>query len=267
MPVADPGQLNFLYRFEGATVYRYTDQAAAQVYGGETYEASTASHTAPTWSSSTPDAEIDVTFKEDNALANLYLIHPPPYKVKLRVYEYDRATGAASAHWTGYVVRPSWDLVASKVSLRCKTPGFMLDRESVSDPLSASSRYSVFDSRSGVEVEDFKLTVTVTALNDLRDVLTVTGITEIDGWFTSGVIRAPDGDERTILKHVTEGADRKLYLASAFPSLSLDAGDVASIYAGDDLLWTTWVNKYDAGQDFGGWPFTPNHDPVKSGIR
>jgi hypothetical protein len=267
MPVYDPVHKNFLYRFEGSTVYRYTDQPFAQTYGGETYEASTASHSMPTWSSNPSDAEIDVTFKEDNAVANLYLIHPPPYKVKLRIYEYDRVTGAADAHWTGYIVRPSWDLLQSTVSIRCKTPGFMLERESVSDSLSPMSRYSVFDARSGVDVEATKITVTVTAINDLRDILTVTGITQIDDWFTSGVIVAPDGDQRTVLKHVTDAGDKKLYLSAAFNSLSLDTGDTATLYAGDDLLYETWTVKYSAGQAFGGWPFTPNHDPAKSGIR
>ena len=267
MPVYDPVKKNFLYRFEGSTVYRYTDQAQAQTYGGETYEASTASHSMPTWSSNPSDAEIDVVFKEDNAVANLYLIQPPPYKVKLRIYEYDRVTGQAEAHWTGYIIRPSWDLMRSTVSIRCKTPGFMLDRESVSDPLSAMSRYSIFDGRSGVDVDAESIVVTVTAINDLRDILTVTGITEIDDWFTSGVIIAPDGDQRTVLKHTTESGAKKLYLSAPFNSLSLDTGDVADLLPGDDLLHATWVNKYDAGQAFGGWPFTPNHDPVKSGIR
>ena len=54
-----------------------------------------------------------------------------------------------------------------------------------------------------MDIEQFRVGITIDALNDERDVLRVSGITEPDDWFKGGIIIAPDRDMRTILSHET----------------------------------------------------------------
>ena len=269
--VATPEQINFLYRFETAgAAFTYTDIAENQDYNGETYQYIQIEHTSPTFSEDPEDAEIDITIHENNAVANLFVLGPPPYEIKIHIYEFDREAETVTDSYDGWVVRPSFDLQKSTVTFHCKTVWLFFERESFSDSLSALSRYSVYDPRSGVDIENYRVGITVTALNDQRDQLTVTGITEIDGWFRGGMIVAPDQDKRTIIEHETISGNKILTLSAAFPRFTLDVGFTADIYPGDDLTYDTWANKFgadtDNGEKFGGWQFTPNADPAIKGV-
>lgn len=271
MSITDPIKTNFLYRFAaGSQAHLFTNVAENQTYNSEQYDAIQIEHTRPTFSSEPQQSEIDVKVTESNAVADLFVNGPPSYPIILTILEYDRETDTADHYYKGWVIRPSFTLDESVMSFHIKTLWHFFERESFTDSLAALSRYSVYDPRSGVDIEAFRVGVTVTALNSERDILTVTGITEIDGWFSGGMIVAPDRDMRTILKHVTEGADKKLYLNGAFPQFTLAAGFTADIYPGDDLLYSTWANKFDSvtnnGEAFGGWPYMPNVDPAVRGV-
>lgn len=271
MPVNQTKQLNFLYRFEaGSAVHTFSDVALDQSYNGETYEKIQIAHTPPTFSDQPEEAELDVTIHELTVLADLFINGPPPYPIKLRIYEYDREAETVTPYYRGWITRAPFELTESLLGLHAKSVWQFFQRESLTDSLSALSRYSVYDPRLGVDLESFKVNVTIDALNETRDVLTVSGITEIDGWFSGGMIIAPSNEPRTILKHITEAGDKKLYLAAAFPEFVLAEGFTADIYPGDDLTYATWANKFAAqtnnGEAFGGWIHTPNSDPATKGV-
>lgn len=271
MPVTTPVQTNFLYRIEaGSNTYPYTKVAENQFAAGEEYVLMKISHSSPTFSGNPQQSELDLEIHKDNPLSSLFAIGPPPYSIKLRIYEYDRVTDTVTPHWRGYVVRPSFNLDGSVVSFRCKTAWHFFERESFSDSLSALSRYSIYDPRSGVDIESLRTGITVEGFNDLRDVIRVTGITQPDFYFRGGLIVAPDRDMRTILEHETLAGDVFLTLSGAFPLYSLDTGFTADIYPGDDLTYETWANKFSSstnnGELHGGWPFMPNVDPAVKGL-
>lgn len=271
MPVNAPVKTNFLYRFEaGSNTYRFTNIAENQTYNSEEYQFIEIEHTAPTFSGEPQDEEIDVTIIESNAVAELFINGPPAYPIILTILEYDRDTDTADHYHKVWLVRAPFQLDDSVISFHGKGRMHFFEHESFTDSLSALSRYSVYDPRSGVDIESFRVGITVTALNSERDILTVTGITEPDDYFRGGLIIAPDRDMRTILSHVTESGDKKLYLNGAFPQFTLDTGFTADIYPGDDLVYGTWANKFGAvtnnGEAFGGWPFMPNVDPAVRGV-
>lgn len=271
MPVAASSQTNFLYRFEGGSqVYRFTGTAEDQIVDGEVYAMAGTKNSAPTFSEEAGDDEVGITVAETNEVVRLFGDGPPPYPIKVMIYEYDRVAETATPYYRGWVIRPGFSLDQSDVTLYCKSVWHFLERESFVDSLAALSRYSVFDPRAGIDIEIFRVPVVVTELNDERDVLTVTGLTEPDEWYRGGIVVAPDNDKRTILKDVTELGDRKLYLNGAFPRFTLATGFSASVYPGDDLTYETWANKFATvtgnGEAHGGWPFMPNVDPEKRGV-
>lgn len=271
MPVTTPVKTNYLYRIEyGSNVERWSNVADDQLLDGESYRFMTVEHSRPRFSGEAQASEVDLSVHESNVLTTLFSLGPPPFRIKLLIYEYNRDTETGTLRYRGWIIRPSFDLDGSIVSFRCKTVYHFYERESFTDSLSALSRYSIFDPRSGVDIEGLRVGVTVTALNDLRDMLTVTGITEADNYFTGGLIVAPDRDMRTVLKHVTVGGDKQLTLSSAFNRFTLDTGFTADIYPGDDLLYDTWANKFASitnnGEYHGGWPFMPNVDPAIRGV-
>lgn len=269
--VATPTQLNFLYRFETpSATHRFTDVAENQPYDGEEYLYTQIEHSSPKFSEEPQDAEIEVEVIDINPVATLFTFGTPPYPIKLKIYEFDRDAGTVTDHYKGWIVRSAFNLDRSTVSFHLKTVWHFFERESLSDSLSALSRYSVYDPRSGVDLESYRVGITIDAINDERDVLTVSGITEPDDHFKGGMIVAPDLDKRTIIEHKTEGGLKKLYLNGGFPRFTLDVGFTADIYPGDDLTYAMWANKFGAdtnnGENHGGWEYTPNADPAVRGV-
>jgi hypothetical protein len=258
--------IDFLYRFSaGSATYRFVKGPFHVEHAGEDYEPTQITHTLPTWSNEPQDAEIDVTIRESVELAEV-LLTPPPYPIILTIYEYDHDAQTATPYYHGWVVRCRFSLMQSLIVLHLKTVWHFYERESLTDSLSALSRYSIYDGRSGVDISALAKAITITALNDQRDTLTVTGITEIDDYFTGGWIEAPNLDKRTILSQI----GGTLILNGGFPQFTLDAGFNATIYPGDDLLYATWANKFSAitnnGENWGGWEYTPNVNPALKGV-
>lgn len=273
MPVIDPVKTNFLYRvsYGSGNVERWTNVAENQDFNGETYTFKPLIHTRPKFSAEPQEAEVTLTVHEkSNPIADLFTLGPPPYQIILDIWEYDRDADTIDEHYHGWIVRPSFDLRGSIVNFRCKSVWHFFERESFTDSLAALSRYSIYDPRAGVDIEQFRTGITVDDLNDERDVLTVSGITQDDGYFNGGLIVAPDRDARTILQHVTEGGDKKLYISGAFPQFTLDTGFTADIYPGDDLTYDTWATKFASvtnfGEAHGGWPYMPDKDPQTAGV-
>jgi hypothetical protein len=271
MPVTTPTQTNYLYRLEyGSGLELYTNIASNQTHNNELYRFIPINHTSPTYSAEPQESEIDLFIYELNPIATLFTFGPPPYPIKLHIYEYDRGTDTSTPRYRGWIIRPSFDLHGSTVGFRCKTVWHYFERESFTDSLSALSRYSIYDPRSGVDIEQFRVPITVDDFNDERDVLTVSGITQPDGWFRGGLIIAPDRDMRTILEHETVSGDKQLTITGAFSQFTLSEGFTADIYPGDDLTYGTWSVKFGAatnsGEKHGGWLFMPNVDPAVKGV-
>lgn len=274
MPVNVPTKTNFLYRFElgSGRTYFYTNIAENQIFDGEEYLFTQIEHTEPVFSQDDEESEIDLTIKStDNELSNpvadLFLLSPPPYEVKVQILEYDRVTDTVEVYYKGWIVRAPFDLEKRTVSFHLKTLWLFFERETFTDSLSALSRYSIFDPRSGVDVESLRVPVTVTAFNDFRDVLTVTGIAQADGWFDGGIFSTPDRDPRTILEHKTVGPNKQITISHPYPQAILDTGFSSDVYPGDDLTFETWSVKFGVGTAFGGWPYMPNRDPAVGGVR
>lgn len=254
----------FLYKFTaGSAVHRFAKIAHLQTFAGEIYEPAQITHTSPTWSNEAQDAEIDVTIIESVELAEA-LITPPPYPITLDIYEWLGDT--AAPYYRGWVVRCPFKLDQSVIVPHLKTVWHFYERESLTDSLSRLSRYSIYDPRSGADVSSLKQAVTVQTFNSERDVITVTGITQLDDYFSGGYIEAPNLDKRTILDHT----GNQLTLNGGFPRFTLDTGFPTDIYPGDDLLYSTWANKFAAftnnGEAWGGWEYGPNVDPAVRGV-
>lgn len=270
--ITRPVELNYLYRFEaGSAVYRFTDITEPQSFEGEDYLIDyPIKHSRPKFSAEAQDGEIDVEIHDTAPLTDLFVDGPPPFQIVLRIYEYDRDADTVMPYYRGWVVRSNFLLDRSVLSLRCKTVWHYFEREALSDSLSALSRYSIYDPRAGVDVESLRETITITDLNDERDVLTVTGIAQPVEWYRGGRIKAQDNDERTIIEDAMVGPDRQLTLSSAFPRFTLSTGFTADIYPGDDLTYETWAVKFASqtnnGEKHGGWTHTPNVDPAKKGV-
>jgi hypothetical protein len=273
----------FLYRFETPERdYRHCNVAHPIVYDGETYAPLPIQHSPPTFSSDFSEARITVTVRQDFSVALNHISHPPPYETRLRIYEVleaipDNPTNSyevsrVEPYWKGKIIRPRWRASFSRVEITCKTlADVYFDKESNNESLHPLCRFfpGGADGRCPVNWENYKETVTVTVIGTetVEPQVTVSGIGQLTGWYTAGIIRTADGDMRTINLHESGGV---LTLSAHFPASTLQVGDTVDLIAGDDLTFETCTVKFGAetsnGRDWGGWKWTPNRDPQKSGV-
>lgn len=273
----------YLYRFEDwSAVHTYCNGAHIITYDGADYRPVTISHSVPTFSSDPSQARVGVQLRDDLVVALNYISHPPPSKTELRILEVldtdisdnQLLATAIDAHWTGQIMRIAWRDGFRSVDMQCRTAWEIhLSRETNTQGLDPLCRFHLGDGRCPVNIEDFKEQATVSAISDdiSEPTVTVTGLAEIDAYYTGGMIRTADYDWRTVLKALTSGSNKVLTLSRAFPSTAIQNSDTVDVFAGDDLTFETCSVKFGAatnsGEAWGGWKLTPNRDYQKDGIR
>jgi hypothetical protein len=270
----------YIYRFEegNGVAHTFSGVAHAVGYEGETYDSVTIWHTPPTFSSDPSQARITVHLRDDLTVAMNYISHPPPYATELAIYEVLATTESGNTliateidhHWRGQIVRIAWRDSFRAVEITCRTKwDIHSSREANTESLNPLCRYHNGDGRCPVNIENFKETVTVSALSgDISEpTITVVGLAQIDSYYAAGMIRLGDGDMRTVDKAVSG----VLTLSRAFPSTSVQIGDTVEVFAGDDLTQETcsvvFGAETDSGAAWGGWKLTPNRDYQRYGIR
>lgn len=258
----------FLYHVTaGSAVYRFIHIDRALIHNLESYDPIQITHSVPTWSDEPQDAEINVTVKDSIDLSEV-LLTPPPYPIIVRIYEW--LGESATPYYKGWIVRCRYKLTEPTIELHLKTVWHFFEREALSDSLSSVSRYSIYDPRAGIDVESLRVSATAGTFNDQRDVIKVVGITEPPPYYQGGFIRAPNQDKRTIIDDEIVGVDRIFTLSGGFALSTLDTGFPFDAFPGDDLLYSTWANKFASqtnnGESWGGWEFTPTIDPMKRGV-
>jgi hypothetical protein len=253
----------YLYKFiNGERSYLYTNVGTEQVFAGDTYEPSDLKHSAPTITQDITKSNVDVTADFDNPVARLYGPFPPPAETSLVIYKFYAGVTTAEPCWRGRVLRVEFS--GSKAKIQCDTTLSSLDVEGLPETNQNLCNYFLYDGRCPVLSVNFRQAVTVSAPITGNDV-TVTGITQIDGWFKGGTFSANNGDWRFITAHV----GGVLTLDNPFSAQTLANGDTADIYAGCDRLYSTCITKFGAetgsGDAFGGNPIVPKVNPHEYG--
>lgn len=273
----------YIYDFEDALQRRtYSSVAHVALYEGIEYIPVTIRHSEPTFSSDPSKARITVSLRDDLSVALNYISHPPPFKSFLRIWEVleievsgnQLLVTQVEPHWAGRIVRVSWRDNFRSAEITCRTQqDIHFSRESNTQGLDPLCRFHLGDGRCPVNIENFKETATVEAIDftTSEPTITVSGLVQSDDYYVPGMIRLGDTDMRQIEACTTASGDKQLTLSRAFPSTSVQVGDTVEIFAGDDLTQETCTVIFGAetgaGAAWGGWKLTPNRDFQRNGIR
>ena len=252
------GKAIFLYRFVTPTGdYYFTNQPASitATINAIAYSFTPVyiHHSEPKLSGDSHAGTIELTIGKANPLANMHKAYPPQGDTWVTIFRKHKDDAEVIQFWLGKVIRLNWNN-DTEVIIDAEPVTATLRNEGLTDTFQSPCNFFLYDGRCPVKAANWTKSVTVSAIAD--NVYTVTGITEIDGWFTAGVMEADNGDKRFILLHNTVSGAKKLTLNQAFPSTTVAVGDSVVLYAGCDRLYSTCVNKFGAetgeGAAFGG---------------
>ena len=148
------------------------------------------------------------------------------------------------------------------VSLNCESIFTSLRRPGLRARYQRTCRHALYSSNCGVNLEthgrEMRLLHIASTNCNIPDASEF-----IDGYFTGGMIKAPDNSLRLISNHT--GASITL----SRPIISLETGFVNSgyggvrviLYPGCDRLKSTCIDKFNNVENHGGFPFIPIKNP------
>lgn len=215
-----------------------------------------------------PDAGrtgLDIRVSHLNPIVRAHRSFPPPGNTDVDIYRQNEIDGDPEPVLLGYVVveTPIEDSVGI---IRCQHIAEIVSgSEGLSETHGPTCPYMTYSFPCPAVLANHTSTATVTDIDTDSFTVEVDDISQIDGWFTAGVMEAPDGDKRFILDHTGD----VLTLQQNFPSTTLKVGDVVNLIDGDDHLYQTCRDKFgdETGQGaaFGGNNLQANKNPHKTG--
>lgn len=260
-----------LYRFveQGATprILTLTNADREITYNGETYVPATLSRTRGQAKNELSKANLEVKFDLLNADARRWMASYLEAIVVLTIFERDEA-GDTSIVWKGRLasVKPT----ASEISLIFESVFTSLRRPGVRARYQRTCRHSLYGRGCFLNKAAFAVNGAPTAVNGL--VVTVPEAASYpDGWFTTGMIEAANGELRFVTNH--SGSQLTLmqpflYLAKAVAedgyglSYGMHYGGVSVImYPGCDRRRGTCNTKFNNLGNYGGFDWIPLRNP------
>jgi uncharacterized phage protein (TIGR02218 family) len=257
----------YLYKFVyGERVYPFTNVGLPQSFDGDNYLPEDMSHTEPTQTEDVTKFDVSISVPFDNTVALLSSTFPLPSNIELYIYKFYAGVTDPEIYWRGKVVRTTWN--DSRATIECNTTLSSLLIEGLPETNQILCNARLGNGRCPVLLANFRIGVTVDSVANGTDgvcTVTVTGITQPDGWFERGTIKAPNGDLRFIVAHVGD----VLTLDNPFPATTLADDDAADIYPGCDRSYATCIGKFGSetgdGDAFVGNPIVPKVNPHEYG--
>lgn len=250
------GSRTELFEFIGpGTTWRRTSAAADVVYSGNTYTARAGLRAGVIAIGATSEAAaLELTLPVSDAVVSAYGFGSPQRSLRLKVIWLQERSATAQTVWDGEVIAisPTGAMAAvrsvSQVGARMSTPipAISIQRQ---------CQHFLYDDRCRVDRGSYDVATTVSSISGYTVTVASVGGNP-DDWFKAGeIVRASDGERRTIVGNV--GA----VLSLIAPFATLAASDSVTIYAGCAHSIEVCRDKFGNVVNFGGHPQIPSSNP------
>ncbi len=246
-----------LYEFvQGIQRWHYISGTEELVRLGQTYKPSTIKRDRIKQSTDVFKNGIKLTFPRDHAFASQFLGFAPELVTTVTVLRghWGDTDSEFIVYWKGRII--SAKAADSKIDLECEPVYTSIRRPGLRAKFEYGCRHVLYGRGCGVNREAYKHTGAVLSLAGGLDA-EVAGVDGVfaDGWFTGGIIYAPDDSARFIVNHVGG------VVTLSRPMASLSTGQTVKLYPGCDHLRTTCDIKFSNLDNFGGFPWIPSRNP------
>ena len=191
------------------------------------------------------------------SVPRLFIPYPPQASTLLRIRRLHRADGEVRVIWTGRII--SCTIRGPAAELICESWYTSLLRPGLRKHYMVRCAYDLYGSECGVTRASYQVEEALTAV--VGAVLTAPSAgAHADGWYSGGFLNweSPEGPRwGSIVAH----SGTQLTLERAIPGLY--AGATVIYYAGcNHTLLACWT-KFFNGENFGGFPWLPDHNPFR----
>jgi uncharacterized phage protein (TIGR02218 family) len=249
------GQPIELYVFQQATqTWYYTSGKDIVTRLGVEHEPAAITRSSISQSNEVSGSSISLGFPRNHEFAVQFLGFSPDLVTTLTIYR-GHATDTDNeyqVYWKGRVI--SCSASGSDLTLECESVFTSLRRTGLRASYQRTCRHTLYSESCTVNMNSYMVSGLVQSTTSNVVVCTQAGAFA-SGWFTGGMIRLPSGAMRFITNHTGSS------LTLSRPFNESIGGTTIEIFPGCDHLKATCVSKYNNVLNFGGFPYTPNHNP------
>lgn len=258
-----------LYRFvEGSDIYTVTSSDSEETYNSELYSPATIGRNEIENKDQLSRANLEISFDIDNPMARRWMRQVVDTAVSLTLF-IKQPSGVVFTSWKGRLSSVKPEVAA--ITLIFESVFTSLRRPGIRGRFQRSCRHVHYGRGCGLNKDDFAETVGVSAISGLI-VTSPQAAAFPDGYFTGGMIEAPDGALRFIVNHV--GANLTLIrplenLQTAFANSGYGmnygnayGGIACRVFPGCPRDKETCENVYDNILRNGSFPYIPIRNPM-----
>ena len=248
-----------LYRIAiGSTVYTLTSASEDQTHSGEVYDAIPMGRGGTQQRADLTKASMDVNIPLDHPLAILLMGSWLEQIATLTIFR-KKASGT-TVFWKGRLT----GTMPGDASLKMAFESIFtsMRRPGCRGRYQKTCRHALYGRGCYVDPEEFSVAGTLTAINGRVLTVTEAGL-QADGYFSGGMIKAPDGSLTYIAEH--DGTALTLNRLSASLAKAFAATGSATaveIYPGCNHSYAECDLKFDNGLNYGGFDFIPTKNPM-----
>lgn len=245
-----------LYEFtQGLQRWNYISGADLIVFLGQTYSPMPVQRDRVKQNGDIFKNGMKLTFPRDDVFASQFLGFSPetPTTVTIRRGHFGDPDSEFIVYWKGRVL--SATASGNQIDLGCESVFTSLKRPGLRAKFEYTCRRTLYRKGCNVNSEAFRHDGLVIGMDGTLGISVAGAGLQPDGYYTGGMLTAPDGSSRFITKHVGDT------VTISRPINSLTGSQLVSIYPGCDHLRETCLNKFNNLPNFGGFPFIPGRNP------
>ena len=237
------------------SVWTFTSADRDLTYNGETYKAIPIGRSSPESSDDSMRADLSIQFGRDCDLAQEFLKYVGDAITTVTVFQIE--PGGVAVFWRGRVSSDKMD--GDEMSLECESVFTSLRRPGLRARYQRNCRHTLYGSGCGLDKESFRVDAVYTSLVD-RTIVVPDAASYPPGYFTGGMVRAPDGAARYVLSH----AGDTLTLSRRLERLEEDGEPGVTqvgLYPGCARTRDHCINRFNNLDNYGGFPWIPGKNP------
>lgn len=258
----------FLYEFSTPSkTYRFTSLSITHTVNSFSWIPRAISHGQVKRSPDISKSAIKLTTTLDGPFGDMFLGWTPEYNVTFNMYRGHEGESDTVIYWKGRITSTSFK--GKNIELKCDSVFTALARYGIRDRYTRKCRHTLYHRGCNLDKNNFIYFSYV--FSGTKTDLVIPN-SEVDGFFTGGIIEFPDGSSRGIVDHTGNSITiqyRSRYLNDTVPITGYGmeygnryGGIPVTMYPGCDKLLTTCNTKFSNAPNNGGFKWIPDKNPM-----
>lgn len=242
--------------------YLYTSYHSNIISGADTFVAEALSRNEILIEDEINKANITITIPFDTEIAQLFAIQPPPNPVTVAIYRYHGTDSISNKvlYWSGRILSTKWKV--HTVELICESIYTSIQRQGLTRTYQRACPYVLYTYPCTAVAGNFVLIGPATTVSG--NVITMASIVEATGYYNGGYLEYSKLGSLIEFRTIISQVGTTLTLSYNIPGLA--DGDEIKIYPGCNRTIDHCNNKFNVGEDYGGFPYVPSINPFSGGM-